>query len=33
MGGAVSALRILGDKLGIALTQELELEANMPSKL
>jgi len=33
MGGAVSALRILGDKLGIDLTQELELEANMPSKL
>lgn len=33
MGGAVSALRILGDKLGIDLTQELEPEANMPSKL
>ena len=33
MDGAVSALRILGDKLGIELMQELELEANMPSKL
>jgi hypothetical protein len=33
MGGAVSALRILEDKLGIDLMQELELEASMPSKL
>ncbi|KAF8479183.1 HAD-like protein [Russula ochroleuca] len=33
MGGAASALRILGDKLGIDLTQDLEPEANMPSKL
>jgi hypothetical protein len=33
MGGAASALRILGDKLGIDLTQDLEPEADMPSKL
>jgi len=33
MGGTVPALKILGDKLGVDLTQELELEANMPSKL
>jgi len=33
IGGAVSALRILGDKLGMNLTQDLESEAGVPSKL
>ncbi|KAH9998168.1 hypothetical protein BJV74DRAFT_825859 [Russula compacta] len=31
--GALSALRLLGDKLGINLTQDLETEAETPSKL
>ncbi|KAH9966412.1 HAD-like protein [Russula dissimulans] len=33
IGGAVSALRILGDKLGINLTLNLETEVELPSKL
>jgi hypothetical protein len=33
IGGTISALKILGDKLGIDLTQVLETEAGMPSKL
>ncbi|KAI0295570.1 HAD-like protein [Russula brevipes] len=33
IGGTMPALRILGDKLGIDLTQVLETEARMPSKL
>ncbi|KAI9458023.1 HAD-like protein [Russula earlei] len=33
IGGTMSALRILGDKLGINLTQDLETEAQPPSKL
>jgi len=33
IGGAVSALRILGDKLGMNLTPDLESEVDVPSKL
>jgi len=33
IGGALSALTILGDKLGMNLTQDLESEADVPSKL